>query len=104
MTSDRSVMISVMHCSACRYELQGLGVGTCPECGRPFDPGNPGPFASDLFNQQRKPLFVAAALLLCAAASACACGIPVSPSPDILWRGFCEDLLLRRSSLLSLKS
>lgn len=64
MTSDRSVMISVMHCSACRYELQGLGVGTCPECGRPFDPGNPGTFASDLFNQQRKPLFVAAALLL----------------------------------------
>lgn len=33
-----------MYCQACRYNLTGLGVGSCPECARPFDPADPASF------------------------------------------------------------
>ena len=33
-----------MFCRRCRYQLVGLLVHRCPECGRPFDPGDPRTF------------------------------------------------------------
>lgn len=33
-----------MYCRKCKYCLYGLIVNRCPECGQPFDPGNPHTF------------------------------------------------------------
>ncbi len=33
-------------CIACDYGLTGLPAGTCPECGRPFDPIDPSTFTT----------------------------------------------------------
>jgi hypothetical protein len=33
-----------MYCFQCRYELSGLPAGVCPECGRRFDPADPGSY------------------------------------------------------------
>lgn len=30
-----------MYCRSCRYGLEGLEAGRCPECGLPFDPTDP---------------------------------------------------------------
>lgn len=35
-----------MRCQKCRYPLEGLGTGSCPECGRPFDPNDPRTYLS----------------------------------------------------------
>jgi hypothetical protein len=35
-----------MFCKACRYELRGLSAHRCPECGRGFNPVDPGTFAA----------------------------------------------------------
>lgn len=40
MTSDHLTRF----CQSCRYPLEGLHTNACPECGRPFDPGEPGTF------------------------------------------------------------
>jgi hypothetical protein len=40
-----------MRCTGCYYILENLPAGNCPECGRGFDPGDPGTFT-------RKPPFV----------------------------------------------
>ncbi len=34
-----------MYCDGCGYALRGLGAGLCPECGRGFDPEDPGTFS-----------------------------------------------------------
>ena len=33
-----------MFCRSCKYKLVGLEVLRCPECGRPFNPGDPSTF------------------------------------------------------------
>jgi len=33
-----------MYCRACYYDLRGQDTPRCPECGRAFDPGDPGSF------------------------------------------------------------
>ena len=33
-----------MYCLGCGYDLRGLPEPRCPECGRPFDPGDPPTF------------------------------------------------------------
>lgn len=33
-------MLPAMNCLGCGYELSGLPAGSCPECGRAFDPAN----------------------------------------------------------------
>ena len=35
-----------MHCLSCSYDLTSLVTGTCPECGRSFDTGNPSTYDS----------------------------------------------------------
>jgi hypothetical protein len=33
-----------IHCLGCGYDLRGLTENRCPECGRPFDPDDPGTY------------------------------------------------------------
>ena len=45
-----------MHCRQCRYQLNGLDAGACPECGRHFDPEEPDTYATDRLDEHRKRL------------------------------------------------
>lgn len=37
-----------MFCRKCHYDLRRLESGRCPECGRPFDPQDPGSTISEV--------------------------------------------------------
>ncbi len=48
-----------MLCRRCDYILTGLVAGPCPECGRPFDPGDDRSFAmATRANRARMPLLL----------------------------------------------
>lgn len=60
-----------MQCFDCQYDLVGLAAGRCPECGRHFDPADPGTFAIlHGFEHRQRQMWigVAAAVLLAAVA------------------------------------
>ena len=41
-----------MYCRSCRYGLEGLDAGRCPECGVPFDPTDPSTYAEWRYKPQ----------------------------------------------------
>lgn len=52
-----------MKCRRCGYSLAGLAVRLCPECGRPFHPGNPDSYLTDKEDEQRTRLLCWSACL-----------------------------------------
>ena len=44
---------SIRHCLGCSYDLRGLPENRCPECGRCFDPDDPGTFVTNLRSGRR---------------------------------------------------
>jgi len=58
-------MHSAQHkrCLGCGYDLRGLPENRCPECGLPFDPGDPGSYL--LFPDSGRGYLVAAIASLC---------------------------------------
>ena len=53
----------VMYCRSCRYGLEGLNAGRCPECGLPFDPTDPATYVDWRYKPQALIGFMAAAFV-----------------------------------------
>ena len=49
-----------MFCRSCRYGLEGLNAGRCPECGLPFDPTDPTTYVDWRYKPQALIGFIAA--------------------------------------------
>lgn len=45
--SSSSVVCSNMWCRQCEYDLTGLVIARCPECGHAFDPADPATFTTE---------------------------------------------------------
>ena len=59
--------MSRMFCLTCFYDLRGLAVSRCPECGRPFSAGNPKSFSPTPRPERLHKLLTQASALLAAA-------------------------------------
>lgn len=63
MTQHQPAPASI-YCRQCGYQLVGLSESRCPECGRPFDPGNRRTFRSCPLRWYHSPVLWRLALLL----------------------------------------
>lgn len=57
-----------MRCIYCDYRLDYLVTNSCPECGRPFDPGNPETFQAGSYDRRGAKRALLLAITLWAAA------------------------------------
>lgn len=56
MKRGRVSMADAIYCIGCDYELRGLGAGSCPECGRAFDPEDASSVRSERQRRKRSRL------------------------------------------------
>ena len=54
----------MMNCLDCEYDLRGLPAGSCPECGRAFDPLDPSSFRPGNSRSPRLPMHLALLIVI----------------------------------------